>query len=487
MRSLRGRLILIIVLLIAASTAAGFVMFRLFKQSLTAQAGQAELTAAQVCNELDATYRFYTSGWQGGTPDASDPKLRRDLTAVVVKALRNKSGYEGGLWEKTFGSIAYAFPTYEGSSPKTDVPEAELSRIEAANQKALSDEQVLIRRFDSTSQTLVIAACPLPGPIADLTAWAMTRIHPFSGASYQQLMAGLTVLVAAILGASFVATFMVLSWSRHIGRIEALLARSGIEDLPPLPTTGERELDRIVSALNDAGRRLAASREKAESLAKQVAAGERLAAIGRIAAGIAHEIRNPIAAIRLKAEVALDRGTEQKDAALNVVIGQIDRLDYLVIRLLNASEYDPPQMVEVRLAPFLQACAEFHRDTAARKNLELETQIGVEMGCFDPVQIRSALDNLVLNAIEAAPGGIVCLATVHSDTSLILRVTDEGKGPPDTIREQLFEPFVSGRTEGTGLGLSIVREIAVRHGGEARFRVTEAETIFEIDIPWQIS
>ncbi len=135
-RSLRTRLVLILVLLVAAATASGFVMFALFQQSTTAQIGQAAAVAGRACDSIGRAYRFYTTGWTAGPPDLSDAGLRRDLTAVAFTALRDKPMIEGGLWQSEVGPIAYAFPTYEGSGPKTDVPQAELPRIVATNQQA---------------------------------------------------------------------------------------------------------------------------------------------------------------------------------------------------------------------------------------------------------------------------------------------------------------------------------------------------------------
>jgi His Kinase A (phospho-acceptor) domain len=93
-------------------------------------------------------------------------------------------------------------------------------------------------------------------------------------------------------------------------------------------STGERELDRIVTALNEAGRRVVDARQRADQLARQVAAGERLAAIGRVAAGVAHEIRNPIAAMRLRAENAIAGDPERKRRALAMILQRSSDLTY---------------------------------------------------------------------------------------------------------------------------------------------------------------
>jgi signal transduction histidine kinase len=106
-------------------------------------------------------------------------------------------------------------------------------------------------------------------------------------------------------------------------QLESALASSAGE-LPKLVLTGQRDLDRIVDSLNRAGARLAAARSAADALARQVAENERLASLGRVVAGIAHEIRNPIAAMRLKAENAVCRGSRlgaQRPRRANPALG----------------------------------------------------------------------------------------------------------------------------------------------------------------------
>ena len=486
-RSLVGRLIAILALLLAAALASGFVMFSLFEQSTAARIGQASAVASQSCGAIARAYRFYTADWRGDAPDLSAPALRRDLAAVVVTALNDKRDVEGGLWQADAGSLAYAFPSYQGSGPKTDVPQAELPRIRAAAAAALTDDRPQLARLDAASQTLLIASCPLSGPIPSLTAWTMTRVHSFAGETYDHLMAGLAILSAAVIGASGLASLLVLTWRRHVGRIEAAFAAAGGDDLPRLPPTGERELDRIVLAMNDAGRRLAASHDRTRELSRQVAEAERLAAIGRVTAGVAHEIRNPIAAMRLKAESALRGGDERKVQALALVIAQVDRLDGLVRRLLTAAERDPPQPVATPLAPFLDACADAHAEAARQRGLSLAATAPGESAWFDPAQMRRALDNLVANALEAAGAGTVSLSAARLGDRLVFSVSDDGGGPPEAIRATLFEPFVTGRPEGAGLGLSIVREIARAHAGNADVVRDGGITTFRIEIPWRMS
>lgn len=471
-----------LVLLVAAATAAGFVMFALFQQSTTAQIGQAEAVAARACDGIGRAYRFYTTGWDHGQADLSDNGLRRDLAAVTFTALSDRPSIEGGLWQAEAGPFAYAFPTYEGSGPKTDVPQAELAQIVATNQQAQKEERPQVTRIPSRAQTLLIAACPLLGPIPHLSAWTMTRVHSLGGTTYWQLMTGLAALAVAVALASVIAISLIMTWSRHVAHIVALLATQHGE-LPFIEPTGERELDHIVDALNDAGRRLLASRRETEGLARQVSTSERLAAVGRVAAGVAHEIRNPIAVMRLKSELALTSRPERKDQALQLVIEQVDRLNGLISRVLTASERDPLHCETVALRPFLTACAAPHRDKAAAGGVAMTIACDTDAGWFDPVQMSRAVNNLIINAVqEDAPGAVTLRSSVEDDM-LVLAVADHGAGPPETLVDQLFDPFVSGRPDRAGLGLAIVREIAAAHGGRAEYCRHDGTTTFRILVP----
>jgi signal transduction histidine kinase len=485
LRSLRMRLILILALLAAAAFACGLIMLALFQQSATAQIGQATAEAGHACDAIGRAYRFYTTGWPESRSDFAAPELRRGLNAVSITALRDKPGIEGGIWQADAGPLAYAFPTYEGAGPKTDIPQAELSRITSTNQLAQKDDRPRVARFDSGAQTLLIASCPLPGPIPGLTGWAMTRIHSLGGPTYWRLIAGLGILALAVAGAALMAAALTMTWSKHVDRIvTALAAQQG--ELPPLELTGERELDNIVRALNDARQRLSAFRETTDKLARQVASGERLAAVGRVTAGVAHEIRNPIAAMRLAAELALTK-SERREQTLRLVIQQVDRLDNLVQRLLTASEREPLWSQSVPLAPFLETCAEAHREGAAAKGIIIATSTEVERGWFDPDQMSRALNNLLINAVQEGRPGPIRLEARSREGELVLSVSDQGAGPPAAIKDHLFDPFVSGKSDRSGLGLAIVREIAAAHGGRAEFERLEGETIFQIVTPWQKS
>jgi signal transduction histidine kinase len=484
MRSLRSRLVALWLMLAVSGMVTGVLLFEFYRQSISAQVGRAEEAVARSCRELADRYQSLANGWPGG---AIDDALKQELAGVVQTALRQSSGVEGGIWQADAGSLAYAFPTYEGTGPKTDLPTAELSTIRRVNADALSASHPVTVNLVGRSQVLVVHACPLRGPLAGVTGWTMMRAFTVEGRAYNQLLIGLAILALTVFGSAIWLARILYLWSRQLVRLETELAGRdpSATNLPALTRTGERQLDRLVDALNAAGARLADARRRA-------GAAERLAAVGRLAAGLAHEIRNPIAAMRLKAENALAASDDgRRVAALQSILQQVGRLDGLLRDLLAMTQGREPKLAEIDLAAFLEGTAEAHRELAASKGVKLLIEPAPATAAppsFDAEQMRRALDNLVLNAIENTPaGGSIEVAAEHHAGKLCVRVRDTGQGVPDSIRDRLFEPFATGRAEGTGLGLAVVREIARAHGGEARLVQTSDGAEFEIEVPWRTS
>ena len=483
MRSLRSRLLLLWLLSLLACAAVGALLVQLYQLSASAQTGRAEAVVARACDLIRDRYAFYTAGWNGPVPPLSDPSLRRDLAAIVILALARQSGVEGGLWQEEAGSLGH---------PEADLSPAETDRIRAASGQAMREEQPAALRWAAGSQVALLQACPLGGPIPDLAAWAMTRVQGAPG--FSRLRFGLAILLALVLASSGWLTRLVLVWSRHVRAIEAALAQPGADAMPALARTGERELDRIVAALNDTGRRLAQQRRRSDELAARVAAAERLAALGRVAAGVAHEIRNPLASMRLRAENALAAGDDvRRRRALSDVLAQVTRLDALVGELLAMTQRREVRPVSVAVPGFLAARTEQHCDEAGAHGVTLVHGSDVMAARFDPEIVGRILDNLVLNAIRHVPdGGQVEIGAHEADGALRITVADTGPGIAPELRDSLFEPFVTGRADGTGLGLAIARELAEAHGGRlillrAGGDAPDRGAMFALDLPQGLS
>jgi hypothetical protein len=129
-----------------ACIALAFLLLSLFHQSTEARIGRAEAVVARACDLIRDRYQFYVAGWDGPEDGQLDGQLRQDLATTVGLALAHLTGVEGGIWQADAGPLAYAFPTYEGSRPKTDLPAAEYEQILAVNQLAARDEQSVDRQ-----------------------------------------------------------------------------------------------------------------------------------------------------------------------------------------------------------------------------------------------------------------------------------------------------------------------------------------------------
>lgn len=477
-------------LFLLAALVAGAALVSFYREGTAERLRRAEAAVARGCDAIAERYRFATAG--SASVDWAAPETERALTAAGLLALRDLVGVEGGLWRSGAGPVAYAYPTYEGAGPKTDVPAAELPRIREAAAAAAERGTPVDRRYDARSQALLLRACPLLEPEPDVVAWSMTRVVLIGGPAYARAAAALGALTAVMLGSAAWLGWLLFGWSRRLRRIEAALAGAGSGDLPCLAPTGQSDLDRVVRAVNGAATRVAEARRAADASATRATEAERLAALGRVAAGVAHEVRNPITAMRLKAENALAAGDPDRMArALQSVLGQVARLDALSRNLLDAARGGDTALALQSVDPraLLANRVEFFREQATAAEVSLEVEGGaVGTALLDIGRLERALDNLILNALQNTQrGGRVTLAATRRDGTLVLFVSDTGCGVPEALRPHLFEPFASGRTDGTGLGLALVREAAEAHGGTARALHRPDGTTIEIELPQGLS
>lgn len=208
-----------------------------------------------------------------------------------------------------------------------------------------------------------------------------------------------------------------------------------------------------------------------EELASQ---RERLAAFGRIAAGIAHEVRNPLNAIGLAAQrVERAEAAEAESRRLAGVISEeVERLNRLVEEVLRYARPQEARRIRFDGKDLLQAVEYLARPEAEKMGVRLEVHAepGLEVD-GDPDLLRGAAWNLVRNALQASPqGGKVSVSLSRSGAGAQLEVKDQGPGVPAERRGEIFTPFVSGRADGFGLGLPLALSAAQAHGGTVDVR-----------------
>lgn len=207
-----------------------------------------------------------------------------------------------------------------------------------------------------------------------------------------------------------------------------------------------------------------------KALEEQIKRADRLAAVGRLASGLAHEIRNPLASISGSVQLLLEQEylASEDRRLMGIVVREADRLNALLGEFLAFARPAVPKRVVVQIAPLVE---ELLRMTEADRRFadvrfECRGLDGVRLN-VDPQQLRQVLWNLLVNAADAmSQGGIVVLATNGTGSGII--VEDSGPGIPESERGRIFDPFFTTKERGTGLGLATVHAIVVAHGGMIR-------------------
>jgi signal transduction histidine kinase len=246
-----------------------------------------------------------------------------------------------------------------------------------------------------------------------------------------------------------------------------------------------RLLARIVqnreARLHDSLERLAATQAR-------LVAEERLAAVGRMSAALAHEIRNPAAMILASLEEAREAQSPEQQARMREIMrSEIGRLERLTSDFLTYARGRQPEPETGDLAVSLGYAAEIARPIAAAKSVSITCNGGPVLASFDQHQVHQALLNLVRNAVEASlEGGEVLLAVRAEESSAIASVCNGGPPIPDETVARLFEPFTSTKPGGNGLGLAVSRAIARAHGGDLVLATnSDSRVCFELRLPLQ--
>jgi two-component system, NtrC family, sensor histidine kinase HydH len=215
-----------------------------------------------------------------------------------------------------------------------------------------------------------------------------------------------------------------------------------------------------------------AEREKKANLEKDLAMAERFASAGRTAAGIAHEVRTPLASVQGSVEILAEDYPEAhpRRPYFDILAKETERLRGVMDEFLDLNRKVSITPLVTELGPFLEDCIAALRPAGAARGvrLRLATQDSMTVR-LDPERMRQVVTNLLRNAIQASPeGGTVSLFWDRRDGGIEISVEDMGPGIPQADLDRIFEPFYTRKTEGVGLGLSLARQIVAAHGGTLR-------------------
>jgi two-component system sensor histidine kinase HydH len=197
---------------------------------------------------------------------------------------------------------------------------------------------------------------------------------------------------------------------------------------------------------------------------------DRMAAVGNLSAGLAHEIRNPLASIEGAAGI-LERGPieeEQRLEFLGIIKKECRRVNRLLGDLLNFARPRPPQRQRIGLEPLLDSVVSLVQHAAEKNDILIRKEVtppGLMLDA-DGEQLKQVFLNILLNAIQAMPeGGEIRLVAHPQNSSLLIAIVDQGSGIASENADKLFNPFFTTKEDGTGLGLAVAHQIVTRHGG----------------------
>lgn len=235
---------------------------------------------------------------------------------------------------------------------------------------------------------------------------------------------------------------------------------------------------RVTARYREAAESLQTANRQLTQSQEEVRRADRLAALGQIAAGLAHELRNPLAAIKGSLEILRGRAQEGTPEAEFTALAEVElsRLDTLLTDFLAYARPREPQFTASPLDDVIEHVVALLRPTAdrGRVKLEMEQPRTPRLVRADREQIGQVMFNVVVNAIQATPeGGTVRVTQREADGSLAIDVIDQGPGIPPEKAGEVFEPFFTTRSRGTGLGLPIAQRIVVAHHG--RIELTGAD------------
>ncbi len=229
-------------------------------------------------------------------------------------------------------------------------------------------------------------------------------------------------------------------------------------------------------------------------LERRLAHGERLAALGQMAATVAHEIKNPLSAIKSIAQVMREDASLAAGYSrdLDLIVGETDRLSRSVTQLLSWTRHSSAADAPARAADLLAAVLHLCRYEAQQRGVEVEliASAGATLSGAQAAAMRDAVSNLLLNAMQATPPGKrVEVETEIAGGTLVTRITDGGTGVPAELRARIWEPFFTTKQRGTGLGLAIVRKRIGEVGGIAQLLDTPhgAGACFELRLPLRLN
>ena len=386
------------------------------------------------------------------TPIAIDPAITRGVDALAA--------------------------TKEQLDPSYDVLAAALRRGDAPEAESVTGPLGVLRTGESRASQLAQDLAQ------NLERMVSTKSDNLEGHQRRLRIFTIAMGLVAVAFAVMIAIWVVITL-RPLRRLRAAAARVAAGDY------ANRIDEKGPSEVADLAREFNSMARAVEERERELVRSERLAAIGKLSAMITHEIRNPLSAIGLNAELLDDEleANAEGRALCQAILREVHRLTGITEEYLAFGRLPKPKIASEHINAMVDALASFVREDLAAKHVELALELGEHdpIALVDVAQLRQCLVNLVRNASEATAakgGGKVTVRTRRAGDRVVIEVEDTGVGIAPEVLPRLFDTFFSTKEGGSGLGLALTQQIVKDHGGDLAVEsIVGKGTTFTVSIP----
>jgi two-component system sensor histidine kinase HydH len=267
------------------------------------------------------------------------------------------------------------------------------------------------------------------------------------------------------------------AWSRSIARLNVRLNDMHAHldsDLGEVNVDFGGDLEVVDRQLDRVAQRVKEAADQLQQQQKEILRSEQLAAVGQLAASVAHEIRNPLTAIKMLIGAALRPGRPQPltEPDLKVMYDEVGKLETTVQTLLDYAKPQDLRRTRVDIRTVLEKAVNLVRAKSQQHDVQVDVQVPDDEvpTLVDPGHMGTVFVNLLMNSLDAMPtGGSIQIDCRLLDGEVTVEVSDTGPGVPPSFAPRIFDPFASGKPTGTGLGLSICQRVIREHGGSIHY------------------
>lgn len=475
-----------------------------YTKSAVASAEEKRLTAAatNLAQEYEDRADTALRNKQPAPLDSPNAVTSQEVMSLLSRiVLQNQEGIGGGFYSLSADRLVGNFyPNAEKSMQRAenneDIPASEQRTVMEIARTAASTRQSSSKVLTDPSGILLVSAVPIREGYAVVgSAWAVKRLTDLPGANRFHAYLITAGLAASALASVLLTLLVIQNLQGGVRKIE-----SGLRELEGnlssrIDTSNEpAEIQHVVQAINRLGKTLKEKLECEKQMESQLRHAERLASLGRLVAGVAHEVRNPLATIRLRVQMSRRDAVEPKvKESCLIALEEIERLNGIVNRLLNFARPIQLELEPIDLRALVRERVSSFEDFALSHHVQLMTNLPSKnvLTVVDKDRMAQVFNNIIQNALEAmADHGGTLSVTVASNNScekasaVCVEFQDTGKGLSSADIGHVFDPFFTTKPSGTGLGLSISHELVRAHGGDIKIESQEGRgTSVRVTIP----